>query len=417
MSDRDDQLANHAVWSAIEAFMQKVEEGSEKLELQDAERFRSVVTYVKRAFDSADPYLVPISALGQIQGHVTAASQQVDAYVTSGNVANLNTAHSKMDSILEQASSLRATSAPTDVADIRDDISSFRKSASQLVNGLKSEIEKAESQLSTLQSNQEVLGSEISDQNQRVDAVISDFQSQFSQAQESRSNDNDAARSARQEEHAEALHSARTELDEAMEQRKAQAEEQAEATSSIHDDFKAAGKLTLDEIEGFKAEAARVVGVVGNIGLTGDYQKNAKTEKRQAFWWSIAALLFFMSAVGLAVYFLAIGADGLDAEATARRIALSLVALTPGSFCAAKARDHRRIERRDRSLELELASLSPFIASLPEDEQDLMKTTLAPRYFRGPVNGLPPGDTSAMEKLTQRLSVSKTQDKAAKVVE
>jgi hypothetical protein len=52
----------------------------------------------------------------------------------------------------------------------------------------------------------------------------------------------------------------------------------------------------------------------------------------------------------------------------------------------AQSREHRRRERVYRALELELATLDPFLNSLDETERIRIKGTLAMRYFLGLVS-------------------------------
>ena len=64
---------------------------------------------------------------------------------------------------------------------------------------------------------------------------------------------------------------------------------------------------------------------------------------------------------------------------------LSAFALGVPAFYAAKeAEKHRRSEKHYRKMELELASIDPYIESLPEEQRDQLKQKLAERLFAQP---------------------------------
>jgi hypothetical protein len=64
--------------------------------------------------------------------------------------------------------------------------------------------------------------------------------------------------------------------------------------------------------------------------------------------------------------------------------ARAFVAITFGiaaAWAAREAEKHQNSERRNRKMELELASISPYLALLPEQTQFEVKKELAQRFF------------------------------------
>ena len=51
------------------------------------------------------------------------------------------------------------------------------------------------------------------------------------------------------------------------------------------------------------------------------------------------------------------------------------------AWAAREAEKHQQAERHNRKMELELASISPYLALLPDDTQFAVKTDLAKRLF------------------------------------
>lgn len=385
MTTHDEQVSQHGIWEVLDDLASAItdSDGTDVGERDLLGRSESIVRFVRRWLDRAEPALVKIATLNSAQQQASAALTQLQNYSNNGNPTHLTNAVTQLESLLGTSQHFWSAIDTGDVGSIRDDVASFRKSASQLLNALEAEVESVRSELRTVESERDELRSEIDDQKGRLDSAIAEFQQQFSAAQESRSIEHESARSQRTDEHAESMKNVESSFDKFIEEATALRGEEIKSFSSARAEAVKEGEATLAELEGLRDEAAKVVGVVGNIGITGDYQNSAKQEKRQAFWWAVAALLFFIGTVVAAAYFLTVGTDGLGAAGTARRIALSLIVAAPASFCVSQSREHRTMERRNRSLELELASLDPFVAPLPPEYQQAMKAELAARYFRG----------------------------------
>ncbi len=97
----------------------------------------------------------------------------------------------------------------------------------------------------------------------------------------------------------------------------------------------------------------------------------------------VAFGLFALAAVVLVWILVLPGPDDLGVAQTIRRVAFGLVLLTPAYLAAQWSGSHRKREAKYRSMELEFASMDPYLALLPPDLRQAVKTELAGRYFRG----------------------------------
>ena len=86
-----------------------------------------------------------------------------------------------------------------------------------------------------------------------------------------------------------------------------------------------------------------------------------------------------------------------------RTTAVALLLAAPAYYAAQQSREHRGLERRYRSMELELASMNPYLELLPEELQQAVKTELASRYFGGLDGDAPPLDLDPRLNLIRRL--------------
>jgi uncharacterized membrane protein len=142
------------------------------------------------------------------------------------------------------------------------------------------------------------------------------------------------------------------------------------------------------ELEEKRNQAAQIVQVVGNIGATGNYQRIADSESRQANNWRRVTLGIF--SVGIAVAaatFIKFWGEPLTSEtapAILIRLLYAIVITTPAWYSARESARHRSNADRARLTELELASIGPFIELLPDDKKIEIRTRLSHLYFGRP---------------------------------
>lgn len=138
----------------------------------------------------------------------------------------------------------------------------------------------------------------------------------------------------------------------------------------------------LTKLAEFEAEAKKIVGIIGNVGVTGNYQKIANRELRFAEIMRILSLLSFL-VLGWTVWQIVqqVNADDFNWEVALFRLAVGLAFLGPAIYCARESSRHRTNEERNRRVELELASLGPYLEKLPDEKAKEVREALARLYF------------------------------------
>jgi hypothetical protein len=63
------------------------------------------------------------------------------------------------------------------------------------------------------------------------------------------------------------------------------------------------------------------------------------------------------------------------------RLGITLALAIPATYAARESSGHRKVERATRRLELELASLDPYLEKLPEEMRHEVKKGLSERFF------------------------------------
>lgn len=160
----------------------------------------------------------------------------------------------------------------------------------------------------------------------------------------------------------------------------------AESDSS----FKTQASGIIEALESHKANAARIVQVVGDIGVTGNYQNIANNETSQANLWRwITISLFACGLLMAGVTFFKFYHEpvtGTNTLAIAVRLLYALAIAAPAFYTARESARHRTNADRARQTELELASLGPFIELMNEQDKEEIRKSLIPTYFGRPVD-------------------------------
>jgi hypothetical protein len=141
----------------------------------------------------------------------------------------------------------------------------------------------------------------------------------------------------------------------------------------------------LDSLRTSQEQAAKIVQVVGNTGITGNYQKIANAEGEQANLWRWITVTFFGAGIAIAVAtFWKFWQEPFSPEnawSVLIRLMYALAITAPAWYTAKESARHRTNADRARQTELELASLGPFIELMPEDKKHQIREELTMRYF------------------------------------
>lgn len=160
-------------------------------------------------------------------------------------------------------------------------------------------------------------------------------------------------------------------------------------------------ELSLAELKRHENEAKQIVQVVGNVGVTGNYQKIALSEGRAANNWRLVTIVFFGLGIALAVIVLLshlfpevkiafltylfpearIERQPASGWELIMRLLTAVAVTTPAFYTARESARHRTNSDRARQKELELASLGPFIELLPQEKKNEIVEKMTGRYF------------------------------------
>lgn len=130
------------------------------------------------------------------------------------------------------------------------------------------------------------------------------------------------------------------------------------------------------------SEANKIVNIVSNVGVTGNYQNIANEHKKSADIFRMIALTFMIIMSGLLIWSIIELSHGeFNLYRSLVRILAAAVLTYPAVYAARESNKHRKLETQNRKIELELASIGPFIELLGEDKKQAIKEELVKKYF------------------------------------
>ncbi|MEE9944934.1 MAG: hypothetical protein PBV00_11465 [Pseudomonas asiatica] len=140
-------------------------------------------------------------------------------------------------------------------------------------------------------------------------------------------------------------------------------------------------KANLDEK---KTQIDELVGHASAQVVAGDYARSSEVEKKTADklrWGSIACMALVVLLLGVTAF------KSLDAEIHWEnfviRITLALLLSVPAAYLARESAKHREQQYQHLQTSLDLKAITPFLASLPPEEQHKIKIDIASKIFAG----------------------------------
>lgn len=374
----------------------------EETELAERRRFEKVVATLQTVLSKVDPELVVPDTLNPILNHLNQqVLPQASTYRDSGNVANLSAANDQLSGIFNNLAALQALSGKIEVAPILPELEQQMDQFAAAITKKGMEAEERLKNLGIATEEQRTalsdLGNKIQTQNQELDTRASEWQGQFSEAQDKRSTEfNDWRRAFNDGAQAkidEITGRVETKLEEAHAKFEAESEEMRTYANSRMDEY-------LDAAESDQQAIRELHGLAAEDSVVGGYVSNANKEGEAATKWRRGAVFFLVvSATWLFYSFLTRGGQ-FSWEAALVSIPLTAVLIAAAGYCAQQSTRHRNVEVHNRRFSLEMAAIDPYLQSLPDEDRIALKKELTSRYFGQDLQ--PDGINKANENMTRR---------------
>ncbi|TVP08643.1 hypothetical protein [Shewanella sp. MSW] len=383
-------------------------------EVEEQRRLKKIIDRYRLVLGSIDPEIVPVNQIDSLNAQLRHqnVTNQVNAYVQNGKAAHLVAVN---DHISKQLTQLALIQSLSDDYESQEKISYIDSVVDSTINGLSVKKEALDSQLTNISSLTEEqakklksLSEEIEQKKTELSKLTSDWQNQFSSAQESRSQEFSKWRDAFASEKSKEMQEIIDKHDETLDSRDKELKTELDR---VIKDSKSKHQSILDLYE---LTAGDSVGAA--------YIKSADDEKGQANRWRNVSVGFIgVTVIWLVFSFFYNSKAWNSIEATPNVLtqeeskeknqsnkavsetasiqvnlsensgfpwhtmliafSISGVLLWGAAYSAQQSTRHRNNEKRARWFALEVKAFDPFINSLELTQQQELKKQLAERIF------------------------------------
>lgn len=391
MGQWSDRIQNHQIWQHLQALGPVIDqaikrEAIEPSDLDGLERLRAVLALAGKRLAGADPATTLPGPLDGISTGFQNAMGEVQAFVNDGATGHISNANAHADTALTHLSQVSVPFTREELAALKDAATSYRSSLEHLLQQARATSDSLRSETDANRAKLAELSGDIQAERQRLAQVTSDYQAHFSTAQETRSREFSEAQTARQDKFAGVLADYTQRLTEQnadfTREKESTVRQFQEAIDRLKSEHATAAQGILDQMDRQRLQVEKLVGVIGNLGVTSGYLKTANQAKYAMWVWqgiTVAA----MGGLIVVAYkaFVPIVQGNFTWESFAGRVFLSLTVGVLAAYAATQADRLQETERRNRKLALELEALGPYLAPLPQDQQDKFRLEIGERSF------------------------------------
>lgn len=367
-----ENFRSHPVFEKITQldFRLNEQEANENIDLDNLSFFKSFVKYIADRLKTTIPILVQEAEMNGLNSEIDAGLQQINTFLGNNNIGHLNNATNNFNSAITRIRNFPLPFAKGDF-DFSKAIANFEqilKGKYQSLETEKNELaEEIESQTKVLEKQDaeiKRLYKLLETKEIEIQNLNTQFQAEFTALKTK----------ATQE-----IESDRTTFRKEIDTDKSAFETEIEDLKTKID-TDTTGLVT--SLQTKLEEAKKIVNVIGDIGVTGNYQRIANEHKETANLWRWITIAFMTAFTILLVWTIYdLSSQGFDWVKSLIRILAAAALSYPATYAARESSRHRKLETINRTAELELAALSPFIELMPEEKRQLIKEKLVDKYF------------------------------------
>lgn len=400
MNKWEEQLKNNPIFTTLADLSEKLKDESLVSEdinvIELVDKICQLQIYAEIALSNVVPELINLGILKNANSQMTNVRNEVNNYISNTNIAHLNNAASHVEATMAQlvllpvprphlAEDTFTASLSKFKSLIEKSFQELKEAKDELASSIESVSNESESQKQSLGD----LASKIEEQGATIKDNLTSFNNRF-ETYEANSNKKFNEKIQENNQKIEAL-----------------LEHQKDTFSEQVENQKITGKKIIEALELNKQQASDLVQVIGNIGITGNYQNIANQEKTAADKWRNIALFLMIAMVGVIALTIGISAtNGFDWKLALFRIGAALVLAIPATYAARESSKHRILENINRKAELELASLDPFLEKLPEEIRFKVKEELTSKFFGSSTVGNQDDEPVTHSALVELLKVA-----------
>lgn len=378
-----ENFTNHEVFEKLKQLQEVLSKNDtkEKIDIENYTFFSAFHQYIIDKLKLSIPNLIQDSELTYLANDINSGTSHINNFLGDNNTGYLTNAVSSFNVALNKAKNLPFTLSKNDfnfskvASDFQNTVNSAYKKLDESNKKLQEELNKTQQDLADKNAKLQEVEKQLAAKEIEIQNVLTSYNTEF----ESIKTNNNNAFNDEQKRFKDEIESDRKLFKEQLNSDK-------EANNKIFESQKTELKESSDGIiENLKTkleEANKIVNIVGNVGVTGNYQNIANQNLKSANFFRWVALGFMVVMSGLLIWsIIELSTGEFNLYKSLVRILAAAVLTYPAVYASKESTKHRALETKNRNLELELASIGPFIELLPEDKKQKIKEDLVAKYF------------------------------------
>lgn len=397
MSQWDDKFNEHAIHASIENLTERLEDKeliSEDLNMIEIiDRIVQAKSYAEICLQNLIPALVNHAHLSKANSYLSSITSEINSYISNKNMGHLNNTSAHIDNLMAQINALPITKHPITEQSFTKSLTEFKKLTEKSFTELKKSKDELLESVETITNDStdqkyklEELVAEVEKHDENIKTSIDSFNERFDASEQRYSETLDETTNSFNSKYQTFSDDINNKLNANVDSNKEKVEELLTEHKEIYNKQlelqKSDAQAVLEELEKKKVEASTLLQIIGNIGITGNYQKIANNEKKAADNWrriALGLMIGMVLIIGVTIFISA--ANGFDWKLALFRVGAAFVLAIPAAYAAKESARHRTLENHNRRSELELASLDPFLEKLPKETRDKVKEELTKKFF------------------------------------
>lgn len=376
------EYREHPLWDAVTALgeaLGHVREPEDPDGLHKLQRVRATHGELEERRD-VNPYLIDEQMCDQLQTGAEAVATATSAYADDPEAASadLDTAVTHTAQVLAQLRTWPSPAADTATRATKKAATKFNESVDEMIGALRQRADELAERLSEIEDKGTAAHAAATESLHELKAAIDQSQTEVTDLAARLTSQMDSQRTAFEQEAQTRSAGFDTEVEKLREQAKEQAADLAERTKQAQAEQTEKADEILGSLADREDRARRLLDATSRHVIAGDYGKWAARQAKTAIAWTVVTVLIGL-ATGAAMFMAVHGAEDDSVQFAVYKTSISVIGLIVAGYCARQAAEHRREERVNKKLHLDLAALEPFLESVSDPQE--LRTEIARRVF------------------------------------
>jgi uncharacterized integral membrane protein len=388
-------ISNHEVYTTLKEAIRlsselRSKEGISLEYLEPLDETHYVLFMFESLLQKADPLLVSSRTLDNVNTNANNIIANLQEIQRNPSIGHLNNVKSYTINIIDYVHQVYFPKNIDEIESVREATVSFRMSIGQHLRHVTNEIEDRSDQLNDLESQLVEVKQQFQSLQTRSENIISEFQRQFSEAEATRQRDYNTSISQRDQQFNNELESYNNKLSEFEDQLESDRAQHQDKFNEYIEAFKieqqklvARSETFMSKLDEYQTAAKKILGTITIDGHAAAYQNVANSARKTKYIWQVGTVILFLLLIISAVLNAFGVSNSFNWAQLAAKWSVTLAIGAAVAYTARQAARQDQVERENRNMELQMATIDPYLEIFSEDERKEIKKQLVDRIFTG----------------------------------